>query len=358
MKYSIPRRFRANESPHHSLLTALQITLFGSLLLYLGRSLFIPISYALLISFILYPICQWMERKGIGRGTAIFINLTVLFLLLLCLLFLMTYQFSLFLEEWPHIQIKLTALLHDISNYLSETYAIDPTQQQVWMNEVTNGSGAQVLSLLRNVISLSMSSGILLVLIPVYAALILYYRELIIHAIAYLFPGQKLEETKKLVFLSVNAYYNFIKGMALVYLIVGSLNSIGLFIIGVPHALFFGFTVSILTFIPYIGILIGSLLPVAMAWITFGSVWYPLAVILVFVFIQYLEANVIFPLTVSNKLSINPLATLVAIVVGGLLWGLSGMILFVPFLAIVKLIADRHPAMKLVSLLTGRQEVQ
>lgn len=355
MKYPLPRRVGIPSGSQNSTVNVLQITLFGSLLLYLGRSLFIPISYALLISFILFPICKWMETKGIGKGTAIFINLTILFLFLAAIVYLMIHQFSLFLHEWPDIYGKLTILSEDLSNYFLSQFAISKQQQQLWLSELTNSGSSGWLSLLQSLISLSMSSGILLVLIPIYAALILYYRQLIIHAVAFLLPKQKMEETKKIVYLAVGAYYNFIKGMILVYLIVGVLNSIGLLIIGVPHAIFFGFIVSILTFIPYIGIIIGSLLPVTMAWITFGSVWYPIAVIGLFVFIQYLEANVIFPLTVSNRLSINPLATLIAIMVGGILWGVSGMILFVPFLAILKLIADRHPSMKIISILAGKE---
>jgi predicted PurR-regulated permease PerM len=73
-----------------------------------------------------------------------------------------------------------------------------------------------------------------------------------------------------------------------------------------------------------------------------------------FAFVQYLEANVIFPVAVSNRLNINALATLVAIIVGGILWGVAGMILFVPFLAIIKLVADLHPKMKTWSILLGK----
>jgi predicted PurR-regulated permease PerM len=74
----------------------------------------------------------------------------------------------------------------------------------------------------------------------------------------------------------------------------------------------------------------------------------------IFAFVQYLEANVIFPLAVSNRLNINALATLVAIITGGIIWGVAGMILFVPFLAIIKLVADHHPKMKIISMLLGK----
>jgi predicted PurR-regulated permease PerM len=154
-------------------------------------------------------------------------------------------------------------------------------------------------------------------------------------------------ELKKMLNDSIHTYFNFIKGMALVYLIVGILNSIGLFLLGIPNAILFGFVASILTFIPYVGITIGALLPITISWLLYDSLWYPLGVIAVFVFIQVLEANVIFPLVLSHHLKINALAAIVVIVMGGLLWGAAGMILFLPFIAIFKLVIEHvdknHP---------------
>lgn len=150
---------------------------------------------------------------------------------------------------------------------------------------------------------------------------------------------------------TIHEYYKFIKGMLLVYTIVGILNSIGLALIGIPYPILFGFTASLLTFIPYIGILVSSLLPITIAWITFNSFWYPIGVIIVFGVVQILEAYIIFPYAVGSRLKINTLAILVVILVGGILWGTVGMLLFIPFLSIIKLIADRTESLQSISFL-------
>jgi predicted PurR-regulated permease PerM len=144
----------------------------------------------------------------------------------------------------------------------------------------------------------------------------------------------------------IKTYYNFIKGMLLVYLIVALFKSLGLWLIGVPHAILFGSIASILTFIPYVGIMVGALLPIAISWITYSSIWYPIGVIIVFAIVQYLEANIIFPYAVGSRLHLNTLVTLMVIFLGGIIWGVSGMILFVPFLAIIKLLLDEYPEYK------------
>jgi predicted PurR-regulated permease PerM len=168
-----------------------------------------------------------------------------------------------------------------------------------------------------------------------------------------LFPKENRESLREIISLTINTYYNFIKGMAVVYLVVGILNSIGLLLLGIPHAILFGFIASILTFIPYVGIMVGSLLPIAIAWITYDSIWYPVGIVAIFAFVQYLEANVIFPIAVSSRLNVNTLVMLIAIFVGGILWGVAGMILFVPFVGIAKLIADHNPKWKTVSMILG-----
>ncbi|MNE75340.1 pheromone autoinducer 2 transporter [compost metagenome] len=99
--------------------------------------------------------------------------------------------------------------------------------------------------------------------------------------------------------------------------------------------------------------MISSLLPIAVSWITFNSIWYPLGVILVFSFVQVLEAYVIFPFAVGTRLKINTLVIIIMITVGGIIWGAAGMILFIPFISIVKLIADRTESLKTLSVLLG-----
>lgn len=340
----------AGKSQH---LSILKYVLYGSLVLYLGRDLFVPLSFAVLISFILYPICAWLERKKIGRATAIFISLLLLLLFTSILFFLLAQQFTLFLKEWPTIRLKIGDLVNEIAQSVVNYYSLTEAQQEKWVQELAGRIVNFMVNGLPSIISASVYSSALLIMVPIFAALILYYRHRLVEIVFYLFPQEKKDDLRNLLVLTIGAYYNFIKGMAIVYLVVGILNSIGLLIIGVPHAIFFGFVAAVLTFIPYIGIMVGSLLPITMSWITFNSVWYPLGVILIFTIVQYLEANVIFPLAVSNRLNINTLATLVAILLGGIIWGVSGMILFVPFAGIIKLISDRHPKMKIWSLMIG-----
>nr|WP_255534572.1 AI-2E family transporter [Chryseolinea lacunae] len=344
------------ENPARSKSTPLyyiQLVVYAGVILYVGRDLFIPVSFALLISFILYPVCQWLETKGFGRATAIAISLSLLLVFGILLMVLLASQFISFLNEWPSLQAKFQQALADVRYLLDEGLGIGPEQQKNIIGKLSAQSGSNLFRVIQSTVTASAFSLLLLVLIPVYAVLILYYRRYWMDVLARIFPAQQREHLVKIISLSIGTYYNFVKGMVIVYLIVGTLNSIGLLLLGIPHAILFGFIAAILTIVPYVGIVAGSLLPMAMAWITFDSIWYPLGVVGIFTLVQYLEANIIFPIAVSSRLNVNTLVMLLVIFAGGMLWGMAGMILFVPFAGIAKLIADQNPAWKTISMILG-----
>ncbi len=337
----------------HQSLIILQYIIFISAILYFGKSLFIPLSFAVLISCILYPFCAWLEKHKIGRMGAIVVSLLVLTAFLSLIIFLLVQQLMGFYEEWPNLQSKLVGSFDEISKWLTWKFDIDKEKQMIWLNKMINDSGGNAMTLVRSLISTSAVWAVLIILIPIYSVLILYYRHKWLEVLYRLFPAEGRERIRDIMKLSIESYYNFIKGMLVVYLIVGILNSVGLYVLGIPHAFLFGFIASILTFIPYVGILVASLLPISMAWITYNSIWYPLGVVGIFMLVQYLEANLIFPLAVSSRLKINALVTIVVIIAGGIIWGVAGMILFIPFLGILKLIADRTPSLKTLALILG-----
>ena len=341
-----------------SSLRIVSVVVYAGVILYFGRNLFIPISFALLISFILYPICRWLEAKGLSRMLAIAVSLSLLVIVGVLLVALLANQFISFLDEWPLLQAKFDRSINDISKTLADVFSISKDQQKQWVAKIVEQSGSNLLAVLRNAISVSAFSTVLLVLIPVYVALLLYYRQYWMKVLGRIFPHERSENLRAIIALSIGTYYNFVKGMAVVYLIVGTLNSIGLMLLGIPHAILFGFIASILTVVPYVGIVAGSLLPMAMAWITYDSIWYPIGIAGIFTFVQYLEANVIFPIAVSSRLNVNTLVMLVVIFAGGILWGVAGMILFVPFLGIAKLVADHNPKWKTVSMLLGMESAE
>jgi predicted PurR-regulated permease PerM len=295
--------------------------------------------------------CKWMEKNGIHSNIAIGLSLIIVVIFFGTILYLLFAQILQFSNEWQTLELKLGETLNQLSTFLTEQFGVNEEKQLSYIRNAVNNSSSQIFIFLKNAVYSFSESLYYLIVIPIFSALILFYRQLLIRSLYKIFPSVKKEMIHEIIIETISEYYKFIKGMLMVYLIVGILNSIGLAIIGIPYPFLFGFTASVLTFIPYVGIIVSSLLPITVAWITFNSIWYPVGVITVFTVVQVLEAYIIFPYAVGSRLKINTLAILIMIISGGIIWGASGMILFIPFISIIKLIADRTDSLKTLSVL-------
>lgn len=234
---------------------------FGGAILYFGRALFIPLSYGLFIALLLYPVCRWLESRNIGRALSILLALGLLSILLGILMYLLFRQLAALQVLWPGLKSKLQITLVQWVNDIGIYFNINKEQGKQLISQGFEKSFGSMFSVVGTALGKSITSAVNLLLIPIYSYLILYYRAQFVQALTLLVPERIQGHMSNIMQESVNSYVEFIKGMLTVYLIVGVLNSTGLLILGIPHALLFGFIASIMTFIPYVGIMIASLLP-------------------------------------------------------------------------------------------------
>jgi predicted PurR-regulated permease PerM len=339
---------------NNALLKTVQLTVFTAAILYFGRTLFVPMCYGLLIAIVLYPVVKWLELRHWPRSLAIAAGLLIVFFLFAVLILLLVIQVNVFREDLPQLMTKLEPAISKMKIWLNENFGIAiESQNEFWKNPLRQISGNSY-QVIPQLLSATAGGFVTLFLVPVYAALFLYNRRVFVSFLERIVGKNFNHQLRDILNEVIHTYFNFIKGMVIVYLIVGVLNSIGLLLLGIPHAILFGMLTAVMTIIPYIGIIISALLPISIAWITKDSIWYPLGVVAVFGFVQYLEANVIFPKVVASQLKVSTWATLVAIFAGGILWGVSGMILFIPFVAIFKIVSDAIPSWKSVNILFER----
>ena len=337
-----------------NLLKWLLLVLAGSGLLYFGAMLFVPMLFGLLVAFVLYPSCLWLECRRVPVSLAIGCCLTIVSIFFLLLIWVMGWQLQLFKEELPEIGQKLSAVLVHIKAAFQDHSGVTIKMQDEWIHNQVLSSGAGISGMLNRILSATTSTLFMLFLVPVYAALFLYHRKVFVDFFILLMGKENEMKLRLILQQAIVTYAGFIKGMAIVYVIVGVLNSFGLAALGIRHALLFGMLTAVMTMIPYAGIILSALLPVTMAFLTKDSLWYPLAVIGVFAFVQYLEANVIFPKVVGRQVNLSTWATLVSVIAGGIIWGVAGMVLFIPVVAILKIAAQHIPGWEPLYLLLKR----
>jgi predicted PurR-regulated permease PerM len=179
-----------------------------------------------------------------------------------------------------------------------------------------------------------------LVILPVYIFLILWYKKLIIEFIHKLFSEERHQKIAQILKESQRVIQSYLVGLLFEVSIVAGLNITGLLIIGVDYALLFGLLGAILNLIPYVGIIIAALLPIGFALIL-QSPQHALFVVILYAVVQFVDNNIIVPRVVASKVRLNALVSILAVLVGGTLWGISGMFLSIPLVAIAKVIFDK-----------------
>lgn len=329
---------------------------FGSLILYYGKVVFTPLLFGLLIAMIMYPACKKMEEKGISRGLTIGICLFFITLLVSSLIWLLEVQVSIFLEKLPLLTERLSGSSESAMIWFENAFGISANDQTVFFQKFTENPENSIAKIITGIFSATISTLVLLLLTPIFSALFLYHRGTFVRFLKSIVHPEHHFKLHVILNESITSYFKFAKGTFYVYCIVGVLNSIGLLLLGIENAIVYGLIAALMTIIPYIGIFISAAIPVSIAYLTKDSMWYPIGVIAIFTLVQYLEANVIYPKVVGAQLNLSTWATLLGIVIGTLIWGIAGMILITPMLAILKIVSDYIPEWKPLNILLNRAE--
>lgn len=316
----------------------------------------VPLLFAIIFSTMLFPICLTLENWGCHKGVAAFSSILVAGILSAIFLTVVITQLMHLVREAPQFIQRISVLVDKGETYVAQRYHIEKAtqadhvhQQLVKLLDNSSTYFSSTMSFTTNLVS-----SFLLVLL--FSFFLLYLRVFFLEFFYKVFASSEkdlIDDTVQKIYAVIQ---NYLLGLLKVIAIVGTLNSIGLWALGIESPLFFGFLGGLLVIIPYIGILIGSALPFLVALITKDSYWYAVGVMGVFLFVHVLEGNLITPYVVGSKVSINPLVAIFSLLLFGKLWGLAGLILALPATAICKIVFDTLPGFKAVGFLLGQPQ--
>lgn len=316
--------------------------------LILTKDIVLPIAFGAIFSVVLLPIAKKIERKT-GRIFSILIVLVGTLIVIALLFWFVVTQLSNLVYTLPDLEDRFSEFVNSISESIDQELNITSREQlQIMKDGLKNVSSFAAEWLLS-----TSYFAYFFVQLPIYIFLFLFYRDRFKEFLLTVQPHSNLQWTSEI----QGVVRGYISGLALVVFIAGVLNSIGLLILGIDHAIFFGFLSGMLTMIPYIGITIGAALPTLMALLTKDSGWYAVGVIALHGFVQFLEGNFITPKVTGSRISINALAAILALLVGGKIWGIAGMILAVPAVGILKIVLSYSRSLKSLIILLGDEDL-
>ena len=336
------------------ILGALILTVYAMIM---AKSIILPLLFALFFTILLSPFCRWLESYKFPRFLSSFAAILVGLFGIFVIGFLFYNQMAAFVEDADMFAERLEEVLASMEGFLGTWFAIEG---EINLDRVVSASfdwiQENMASLTRGITGAA-STITSFFLVPIYIYLMLLFRDVLRNFALRAFGGGDHGSTMKVqsIILKVKTLVQkYISGLLMVIAILAILNSLMLTIIGVDHAIFFGVFAAMLNVVPFIGPIMGSILPILYALITMDSLIYPLIILLGFYVIQLFESNLFTPTIVGSQVSMNALATLLLIFIGAQIWGLAGMILFIPLGAILKVICDEVESLNHFGYLLGR----
>jgi len=339
--------------PFYIKFALLTIGTFGLLYgIYIGQNIILPLVYATIIAILLNPLVNILVKHRLNKITAITLTVISTVLVTIGLAYLVSMQLSLFSESYPVLKEKFLETLDEGIRWISLHFNVKTSSINKWISETQNdaiknmgGTIGQTLSVISGII-------IVVVLLPVYVFMLLFYKQFLLEFIRKLFHATDHEAVFEVLINSKKIIQSYLLGLLLEAAIVAVLNSAGLLLLGIQYAIILGIIGALLNVIPYIGGVIAVALPMIIAYVTKGSSA-AMFVLGLYLLIQFIDNNIIIPRIVASKVKINALVAIIVVLLGGALCGIPGMFLSIPVTAILKVIFDNIESLKPWGYLLG-----
>lgn len=323
----------------------------------MAKKLIVPLMISGYVAMLMTPLCDRLERIKIPRALSVIIVLLSTITAVNGLIFLIFLQIKSFVKDIDGDAFsKCNSYIVQISKWLHETFSIETGMENGFkMDRIIEMADNSELGMGKMILS---TVGTLsdLLLLPVFIFFLLLYRDHLAIFLTRLFKEQKQDDVMAKIVSIRKIVQNYLVGASKVMVILGIVNSIVLFSLGIKHAIFFGMIAGMLNIIPYLGPMVGALLPFLFALITKDSFFYPAAVVVSFTIIQLVESSYLTPRITGSNVNLNALVTFIGLLIGGTIWGLMGMILIIPTIAILKNLFELSPETRPYAYLFGEEQ--
>ena len=333
------------------------LSIFGlGYLAKLGQTILAPLLFAFLLAILFLPFANFLEKKLKFNRT--FSTITSVLVMILILIGISTFfvdQLSSFSDDWPSLEKQFQKTFDELQTWVYNTFNVKPSKQIKYINEGTGKVLSSSAAFIGGAL-LFFTSGLGFLFFRIlFFFFILSYRKLLYNFIIEVFHDDHYEQLTEIISEIQNIIKQYITGLFFQIILVSFITSIVLSVMGVKYALLIGVLAGILNVIPYLGIFSATFIACLISFAT-GGATQSLYVLIAFVAIHAIDGNIILPLVVGSKVKINALFSFLAILIGERLWGISGMFLSIPFLAIVKIIFDKIKTLQPWGKLIGEEE--
>ncbi len=321
--------------------------------IWVAQEILVPFAFAVLLAVLLLPMVNFLERKKFSRVLSIAIALLFSLLFISAIVYFLSTQIINFIDDIPSIKKHLNDHWVTLQKWIRAKMNISLKEQNEYFNDaaenITGSKGEYISDTFFSITEALM----LVILLPIYTFLILYYRDLIRRFLYAVFRKEYSERVTLVINQSKLMINSYMTGLLIEMGIVAACNSIGLLMLGIKYALFFGVLGAVLNIIPYIGMFTATLFTVLVTLTTSNNASDIIWVIVIMYGIHMLDVNILMPKIIASRLRINALISILGVVAGGALTGISGLFLSVPAVAMIKIICDQVDGLQPWGILLG-----
>jgi len=339
--------------PHPGLARINKILLFAilmSIVLYFGREFFKLISFAGLLAMLMTPVSNKFENHRVSRVFSSLLSVLIIVALFSGVIILLSAQIGNIGKELPVILIRYEEVKLDIQAWINESLGVSTEQLRVHASDVFNNAGSFLTNVVKNTVTFIGS----LFLVMVFIFLFLMQRNKYENFVVMLYKEEKRNEAKEMIDRISRVAQQYLTGRLVAAFIMGILFLIGFWVIGLKNAVVLSLIVAIMTIIPYVGALIGGLVPFFMSIID-GSFNQSIWVIIIILLVNVIDHYFIEPYVVGGSVNISPFFTIFVLILGGVVWGIAGIILFLPLSGILKIVFENVEGLQPYASLIGDQ---
>jgi predicted PurR-regulated permease PerM len=339
--------------PHPGLARLNKILLFAilfSVVLYFGRGFFVLISFAGLLAMLMTPLSNKLENHGASRVISSVISVLIIVAVFSGAILLLSAQIGNIGKELPLILLRYEELKLDIQTWINDSLGVSSQQLKVHASDVFKNAGSYLTELVKNTIVFI--GGLFMVLVFIF--LFLMQRNKYQNFVVMLYKEEKRNEAKEMIDKISKVAQQYLTGRLVAACIMGVLFLIGFLIIGLKNSIVLALIVAIMTIIPYVGVLIGGLAPLFISIIE-GSLDQSIWVIIIILVVNTVDHYIIEPYVVGGSVNISPFFTIFVLILGGVVWGIPGIILFLPLSGILKIVFENVEGLEPYASLIGDQ---
>ncbi|RVT99823.1 AI-2E family transporter [Mucilaginibacter limnophilus] len=317
-----------------------------SYLVILGKEILDPLLFGFLFAVLLLPVSAFLEKKlRFPRSASSFAAILLFVAFIGFIAYMVGSQITNLTKDWPMLKTQINQSLTDIQNWIQMAFHINADKQMSYVHDTTQkimASGTVVLGTTFGAVS---SLLLFYVFILIFTFFILFYRRLLFRFFIHVFNEDNSHVVMDIVQNIQKILRQYIIGLILEMVIVAAIACAVFWIIGIKYAVLLGIIVGLFNIIPYIGIFTALLLSTIITFAT-GTISQTVTVAVSVIGIHAVDSNFLLPIIVGAKVRLNALVTFIGIILGEMIWGLSGMFLSIPVIAIFKIIFDRVPSLK------------